>query len=206
MTDAPIPGWYPDPRNSDVEWRWWNGRDWTHETSPRRAPEAAAPVRRAQDWGWDAPAAAPTAGTAPVSANTPWIWLLAFSIYIYGTIAGILQGVGLFFVRGDTATSSLVGAGALVVALIPLVVIADRDGRALRKRGLPAPSSLWVILLAPLVYFAVRARKLKKVGARSRGPEIALLIVVLLQIVGAAASVYLALAVLPSIPGGPSLF
>jgi hypothetical protein len=147
------------------------------------------------------PAAAPTA-----SPNTPWIWVLAFSIYIYGAIAGVVQGVGLVLLGRDSATSLLVGVGALIVGLIPLVVFADLDGRQLRGRGLPAPSALWVIVLAPLVYFVVRARKLKRVGARSTGPERALLIVVAVQILGgiaAAVLAYSALQVLGS--GGPAI-
>jgi hypothetical protein len=208
VTDAPIAGWYPDPRNASAQWRWWNGRGWTDDTSPR------TDVRRAPDWS-DV-AASPYRSTLSTAqtvrttqtggANTPWIWLLAFSAYIYGLVAGVLQGVGLVLLRGDAAMSQLVGAGALLIALIPLIVFADLDGRRLRERGLPAPSALWVVLLTPLVYFAVRARKLKKVGARSRGPEIALLIVVGVQVVGGILAIYLALTVLPFLPGGPSLY
>ena len=207
MTDAPIAGWYPDPRNADAAWRWWNGRGWTHEVAPRVVETVAAPVRRAQDWGWAAapPAATPTYAAPSSSPNTVWIWLLAFSIYIFGAVAGVLQGVGMVLAP-DQATRLLVGVGALVIGVVPLWVFAELDGRALRTRGFEAPSVLWMLLLPPLVYFAVRARKLKRVGARSRGPETALLIVIVVQILSGIAAGLFAYSLLQALlSGSPAL-
>ena len=196
MSDAPIAGWYPDPRNADAEWRWWNGSGWTHEVAPRAVDVVIAPVRRAQDWGWAAAPSAPPSYALPSSnPNTVWIWLLAFSIYFSGTISGALQGVGLVLAP-DEGSRLLIGVGALVVGVVPLWVFAELDGRALRTRGFEAPSVLWMILLPPLVYFAVRARKLKRVGARSRWPETALLIVVAVQILGGIAVALLSYSIL----------
>lgn len=178
MTDAPIAGWYPDPENGAAQWRWWDGRDWTPETAPR----AGAPVVRRADWGWAEAPPAPTAAAPSTNANTPWIWILAFSLYVWAFVAGLGQGIVYSLLPRTDPNFTLFGAAALVIGLIPLWIFADLDGRALRKRGFPAPSVLWMLLLPPLVYFAVRARKLKRASARSKGPEIALLIVVALQI------------------------
>lgn len=219
MTDAPIAGWYPDPRNTAAQWRWWDGRGWTPDTAPR----ATALPRRAQDWGWETPrdVEAPVAGPAKAakavraqkapkaakvsqwtSANTPWIWILAFSLYIYGIIAGGIQGTAGVLLASQPGTLQIVGGVALLVGFIPLVVFADLDGRALRKAGLPAPSALWVILLTPLIYFVVRGRKLRKVGARSLGPEITLFIVFALQVVAAVVVYLTSLALLSQLAPG----
>lgn len=205
MTDVPIAGWYPDPRNTAAQWRWWDGRDWTPDTAPRAS---ALPVRP-QDWGWDTPrvveapavaagkpAKAARAEKAPrpakadkttqwTSANTPWIWVLAFSLYVYGIVAGGVQAAAGILLSGQADLLPIVSAAGLLVGFIPLIVFADLDGKALKRAGLPAPSALWVILLTPLIYFVVRGRKLRKVGARSSGPELALFLVIVLQVVAA---------------------
>lgn len=51
-------GWYPDPSGSD-SWRWWDGRQWSHETRAGEAPggPAAAPPLA------DAPKAGPSDST-----------------------------------------------------------------------------------------------------------------------------------------------
>lgn len=216
MTYAPIAGWYPDPRNAEAQWRWWNGRDWTHETAPRRsgivapvfAPTAAPVIPASAPM---APATGRTVYREPAapsvaSPNTPWIWVLAFSVYIFAAIAGTVQGVAIVALPGDSATQTLAAGGALLLGLVPLWVFAELDGRALRARGFEAPSVLWMLALPPLVYFAVRARKLKRVGARSKGPEIALLIVVALQVVGGALGAMFAYSVIQAfLTGGPAI-
>lgn len=221
MSDAPIAGWYPDPRDA-AQWRWWNGADWTADTAARPAaptwpaptldpspasvapapvvpapvvpaPDDGAPiVRRRTDWS-DADVgsfrtAVPTAINAE-SANTVWIWLLAFSVYVFGIPAGIANIAALLTLGSDPGALPLVAVITLVAGMIPLLVFAELDGRALRRRGHSAPSALWMLLLPPLVYFLVRRSKLKAEGARSFGPWVAMWIV-------------LAATVIPAILGG----
>lgn len=60
--DAPVAGWYPDPRDRS-RLRWWDGLDWT---DVRRAPPSAAETQLAQQTAAVASAAAATvAGTRP---------------------------------------------------------------------------------------------------------------------------------------------
>jgi len=196
VTDAPIAGWYPDPRNADAQWRWWDGRAWTHQTVDR----VAAPVRQAQDWGWSTP----TTYTPPEitgSPNTPWIWILAFFGPLYGVVAGLLQGGALLAFGRDITTAQLVGGVALLVALIPFWVFADLDGRLLRQRGIEAPSVLWMLLLPPLLYFVVRARKLRRRELRSKGPDTAAFIVYAVQVLGGVLAAVFAVLVLQGLTG-----
>lgn len=131
-------------------------------------------------------AAAPKAPAA--SASTPWIWLLAFSQFIFAAIAGgvVYAAITLLSLQLTDPTLMLVGLGAVVVGFLPLLAFADRDRKTLAARDLPAPSALWMLLLPPIGYFAVRGRKLKAVGASARGPEIALFAVIMATVVGGA--------------------
>lgn len=236
MSDAPIAGWYPDPKSPAAQWRWWDGTEWTAETSAR--PDA--PVARAKDWGWDTPVVAeappakgksskapkepkepkaarePRAAKAPrepkpvaeqhTSANTGAIWLLAFAPWLYAIIAGALFTAGTYALGTDPSMLPLLGAGAGIVALIPLVIIAELDGRALRKRELPAPSSLLVVILAGLIYVLVRSRMLRAEGARSRGPEVALVIVWILTLLAIVAAGLFATSLIAVFsPGSPAI-
>jgi len=140
---------------------------------PTTAPPKVAPPR-----------AAPVA-TGVEKANTPWIWILAFSAYIWGAVAGALQAAGLSLIGGTPDMLLYIGAAALIIALAPLWILADLDGRALRKRGFEAPSVLWMLLLPPIAYFLRRAALVKRKGGRSLGPQVALVIVTLSVIAGA---------------------
>lgn len=65
--DAPVAGWYPDPRNRMVL-RWWDGLDWTEA---RRAPPSDAELlahRVAQQDAQRSAAILQAASNAPVSA------------------------------------------------------------------------------------------------------------------------------------------
>ena len=181
MSDATLAGWYPDPIASATSWRWWNGADWTQDTAIR-ADRQIKPA----DWGWDTVFAERAALATAEKAGTPWIWLLAFSAYIWAGIVGAVQVFALpaIAAQGSDLTI-LVGAGSLLVALIPLWILADLDGRALRKRGLAAPSVLWMILLPPVAYFIRRRVLVGRAGARSRGPELLLLIATAVLVAGA---------------------
>ncbi len=173
MSDAPVPGWYPDPSNGSTTWRWWSGARWTDETAPR------TDVRRAADWG----AAIPLrSGALPVSTSTStsstvWLWILAFSIYVFGIPAGIVEGVGLALFGTMPDTLPLIVGAAIVLGMLPLLVFADLDGRALRRLGHPAPSPLWMLLLPPLAYFIARRATLRGADAPARGPWIAMWVV-----------------------------
>lgn len=140
------------------------------------------------------PAAAPATG-APESANTPWIWILAFGFYIWAAVAGVVQGVVLPMLATsgmDAATLQLIGLAALVVGLVPLWVLASLDRSALARRGLEGPSVLWMLLLPPIGYFVARGRKLAGQNARSRGPRLVLLVVTVIQVAAIAFGVFVA--------------
>ena len=138
------------------------------DTAPARA-ERVAPAER--------PARAARAERG-ASATTAWIWLLVFSPLIYGILVGALQQyVFPYFADQAQDTQLLVGIGTLVLPLVLLWVFAELDGRTLRKRGFEAPSVLWMLLLPPIAYFVRRWALLKRSGARSFAPALALFIV-----------------------------
>ena len=97
------------------------------------------------------------------SPNTPAIWLLALLplILIPAQIAG-------FYTRVTTTNVGAVSFGVGVLAAVIALVIADTV--CLRRRNLPAASPLWLLLLAPLVYFIARRVKFKKTGVTSNAP------------------------------------
>ena len=37
------PGWYENPENNN-EWRWWDGMEWTNNTSPKAPPVPSSPI------------------------------------------------------------------------------------------------------------------------------------------------------------------
>jgi hypothetical protein len=128
------------------------------------------------------PASWPTAVQSP---NTVWIWLLAFGPFITAVAVGIAQGVLLSIgmaAVGEGSTPAALGLLGVLVGLIPVWVFAGLDIRTLRQRGYQTAGIRYMLIVPPLLYFAMRARKLKKDGVRSRGPEIALLIVVAVYI------------------------
>jgi len=171
---------------------------------PAKPAKAEKPQRAAK------PATAgPAAGADPTaSTSTAWIWILVFSPIIYGVLAGaLLQYVLPLFTDEAADTLLLVAIALLVVPVVPLWIFADLDGRALRTRGFDAPSVLWMLLLPPLAYFVGRAVLLRRAGASSLAPLIALIVV--LALVAAAVVLLLSaiLAILTSlgvtIPGLP---
>ncbi|MBX3100504.1 MAG: DUF2510 domain-containing protein [Salinibacterium sp.] len=183
MSVATIAGWYPDPTNSAVAWRWWTGAAWTQDTTTRTDRRI-----KPADWGWDTDLPARIASTAAPASKTgnPWIWLLTFSAYIAG---GIVAGVQVFVLPALGAVGSdltlLVGAGSLLAAVIPLWILAELDGRSLRKRGFEAPSVLWMLLLPPVGYFIRRRVLVARAGGRAFGPELVFLIATAVLIAGA---------------------
>ena len=111
---------------------------------------------------------------------------------------GLLQFVLPLFADEAADTLLLVAIALLVVPVVPLWIFADLDGRALRKRGFDAPSVLWMLLLPPLAYFVSRAVLLRRAGASSIAPLIALIVVLALV---AAAVVLLLSAILAILTG-----
>lgn len=180
----------------------------------RSAPPAGAPVATTKSAASPStsttvaviprgPVAAPATG-APESANNPWIWLLAFSFYIWGIVGGIantvaLVAIGAGTVSADPTALGLVGLITVVAGLVPLWVFAGLDRRALARRGLEGPSILWMLLLPPIGYFVARGRKLAAQNAHSRGPRIALTVVTVIQLAGIAFGVFVALTMLSTL-------
>ena len=150
-------------------------------------------------WDWDAPSTpAPPAGlpAAPpvASGSTRWVWLLAFSLYLWGIPVGIVNGLTLVVIpeaERQLHTVTLVMLIAAVLALVPLWVFAELDTRALDARLLPAPSILWMLLLPPIGYFLARRRALRGTGAPWLGPQIALGVIVGSQVLSAIGSLLL---------------
>ncbi len=168
-------------------------------TTPAAAPSTSTTVAVIPR----GPAAAPATG-APESANTIWIWLLAFSFYIWGIVGGIanfaaLTVVGTGTVAADPSALGLVGLVTVVAGLVPLWVFAGLDRRALAARGLEGPSILWMLLLPPIGYFVARGRKLAAQNARSRGPRIALTVVTVIQVAAFALGTFVAVTMLSSL-------
>ena len=123
--------------------------------------------------------------TTVQSPNTVWIWLLAFAPLITGIAVGVAQGLLLVVGMATAGAGSSPGVPlfiGLVIGLIPVWVFAGLDIRALRQRGYHTTSILFMLLAPPLVYFAVRGRRLSRDGVRSRGPELAFLIVIAINI------------------------
>jgi Protein of unknown function (DUF2510) len=119
------------------------------------------------------------------SPNTVWIWLLAFGPIITAVAVGVAQGVllsiGMASVGAENTPPAL-GLLGVLIGLVPVWVFAGLDIRMLRERGYHTAGIRYMLIVPPLLYFAMRARKLKQDGVRSRGPEIALLIVIAVYI------------------------
>ena len=92
MTNAPRPGWYPDPAGTADQYRWWNGHEWTNEVSPT----ANAPAPLGSLLG--------SAGTDPPRRRSPLRAIVALVVIIALFLSATL-GVGLWLWGGDTAGS-----------------------------------------------------------------------------------------------------
>lgn len=162
----PPAGWYVDPLDAGF-WRWWDGTAWTTELRPQQ--EAPPPARwEPIDPRFVSYSDSVGSGERP---NTPWVWILAASPYLTLAVAGVLQAAGLALFQQQLGP---IGAALVLVplAIIPAWILAGLDARALRRRGLPRASILWMLLLPPLAYFLARRTRLRTVGLRSTGPQI----------------------------------
>jgi hypothetical protein len=204
-TTATAPaGWYSNPSDETTQ-RWWNGIAWTEHVSagppvplvaavpllpsvpsePLVASVPSVPAIPSVPWaqtGYDNRATATAwVPTTVQSPNTVWIWLLAFGLFISAFSVVVAQGLLLAIVGAGSSAPVAIIVG-FIIGLAPVWVFAGLDIRALRHRGFQTASILFMLLIPPLVYFAARARMLKRDGVRSRGPEIAFLIVMAISL------------------------
>jgi len=119
-------------------------------------------------------------------ADTTWIWLLAFAPYLMAVVAGLAQAFGLRPLMDLGFEPLIAGSATLATGLLVPWILGGLDVGALRRRGFQPPSILWMFLLPPMAYFIARGRRLRKQGARSRGPVIAFWIVIGSQVLGVA--------------------
>ncbi len=90
VTNAPRPGWYPDPAGTADQYRWWDGQEWTNEVSP----SANAPAPLGSLLG--------SAGTDPPRRRSPLRAVVALVVIIALFLSATL-GVGLWLWGGDSA-------------------------------------------------------------------------------------------------------
>ena len=163
-------------------------------------------------WDWDAPTASAPPQPAPrpfepaPSGTTPWVWTLAVSPYIWGVIAGVIDGIWLVLTpESERVSIAFLAFGvSAIVGLVPLWVFAWLDTRALEHRGLRAPSILWMLLLPPVAYFLARRSVLRHSGARWLGPQITLAVIVGSQVLSGVVSLLLGgVALIATLATGP---
>jgi hypothetical protein len=159
-------GWYSDPAGFD-QLRWWDGTGWTQHLVPRPTP-MHAPVIRVPEVPQpfaQQPFAQATLAT-PGKANTVSSWFIALSPVFYA-VAYILT---LSNAAAQPGVSYSYGAIAGSIAFVAAIIFAAVDRHALKKRGYPAPASVWWVLLTPLAYLIVRTVKLRREVGRGSGP------------------------------------
>ncbi|MCU1423549.1 MAG: hypothetical protein JWN36_3200 [Microbacteriaceae bacterium] len=197
------PGWYDDPAGSGLQ-RWWSGIGWTEHTHDP-APKPVAPTPSPADdfgytGGYKPMSATPgydqvVVATGPVgkaSGNTFGVWAIALSSIWYWLL---FIGAGLYLVASGMYSGVMPSAGVETIpGVIPvelatygvyivlLFVFAWRDGVALRKRGIAAPSPLW-LLLTQFGYLIRRRVVLKRDGVRSNAPGNVFAIPIILAII-----------------------
>ncbi|CAN5296105.1 hypothetical protein BH09ACT5_BH09ACT5_21080 [soil metagenome] len=210
MTDAPIAGWYPDPRNTDASWRWWNGRDWTHETAARHTAAAVAepaPLAGAPEDFTSHPCRIATVTSEVPAPSQGWTWFMVFGTFAWSLFAAVFQVIGIvvsgFTPEGDTVTSAqlvtmlTVTAVAWVLAVVPMLVFAGFDRRDLTAHGVSAPSGLLMFLFPNIVYYLVRRSRLGRAGVRFRAADIVFFVINGSQVVSVGSFVVVILAMLP---------
>lgn len=62
-SEAPGPGWHPDPYDPETQWRWWDGERWTDHVQPRHQVHVVGP----DDWSHD-----PGPAWSQPGGNPPW--------------------------------------------------------------------------------------------------------------------------------------
>jgi hypothetical protein len=97
------------------------------------------------------------------SPNTGWIWVVALILVISLTAQGIGNLTGI--------SSTRLGAGAISLGVIVLLVIAVlRDRAVLADRNLPRASGWWLLLFPPIAYLIARRIVLRRVGVIANAP------------------------------------
>jgi Protein of unknown function (DUF2510) len=128
------------------------------------------------------------------SGYTYAIWLLAASPIFYFILVFAEYGLQLTAVPSLQASLATIIFGLAVIGInfLVWVLLAIWDYVTLKKRGLPAPNPVWM-LLTILAYFIARRIVLKRVGVRSNAPGN---VYVLLLVAGSVSSALFATTIL----------
>ena len=164
LTAVP-PGWYDDPADPTGTYRWWDGAEWTTYTSPKQqlpVTYSRDPSLRGTAFSYGE-AAVPSLSGSP---QTPGVWLLAVLPLINVAVYGLAVWVAV------TANVPIPPLATYAIAVGLSWWFGWLDARELRRRGYPAASLLWMLLLPPLVYLIARGRILRKIGAKAWPPEV----------------------------------
>ena len=124
-SQAPAPGWYPDPNGGPGE-KYWDGQDWRADGSAR--PGSVAPYGGPAQ-GVD-PSGQPLSDKSKLVAGLLQIFLGGFGVgrfYLGYTNIGILQIVASVFTCGIGTLWPLVDGIMIIMGKVP-----DVEGRALR--------------------------------------------------------------------------
>lgn len=174
------------------------------------------PVRRVLDWSDAAPSGYRSSADTRPATRPPagWTWFMVFGGYVYAIFAAVFQVVAFTLVGypvpagsaagvdyGQSNLLLLVSLGAWAVAVIPMIVLAELDGRSLKAHGVAAPSGLLMFLLPNVVYYLVRRSRLGRAGVHFKAADITFFIVYGLQAVSFVFGVVMLMAILPLLLG-----
>jgi Domain of unknown function (DUF4333)/Protein of unknown function (DUF2510) len=179
----PPAGWFPDPMDAQRQ-RWWTGEEWTdHLVDPTTgSPLSEAvetpgpdPAERVYvpmaDYDASAWTTSRPLNSTPESGYTLPIWLLACTPVLYFILIIIEYRLALNATPSvqTSLSADISGLVVLTIVLAAWVLLAIWDYATLKKRGLPAPTPVWV-LLSILAYFIARRIVLKRADVRSNAP------------------------------------
>ena len=146
-TNAPAPGWYPDPAGTNRR-RWWDGRGWTDYFA---------------DGGWDGSIDQPPLAPG-TNVNTPFIWIITL-LPLVSAVAFLTWDVGGYFRRAlESPTGSvtaMLDPGYLLVQAVSFLLFAAQvvlgyfDWRALKRMGVVRPFH-WAWSFLSIVYIIGR--------------------------------------------------
>ena len=129
MTNAPRPGWYPDPAGASDAYRWWDGETWTDHLSESANAPAPSPTPSLAPALTPSLAPALTSGTDEPAAprrRSPFRVAVAL-IVVIAMFLGAGLGVGLWLwdvgtggTRGETDTGGRTSAPRGPVSAAPV--------------------------------------------------------------------------------------
>jgi len=135
---------------------------------------------------------------------------MVFGGYVYAVFAGVFQAIALPIAGYSIPTAGAVGVDygqaqlalvasliAWVVAAIPMVVLAELDGRSLKAHGVRAPSGLLMFILPNVVYYLVRRSRLAKAGVRFKAADITFFVIYGLQVASFIVGVVALITIIP---------